>query len=83
MPGIPYLLQYDSTQTMRKKNDGPLTTFPPFNIQRIEERFAMGKDTTLVGRTFEEFGHDGIVAVRHDAGVGNVLREQILRPENR
>lgn len=43
----------------------------------------MSKDTTLVGRAFEELRHDGIVAVRHDAGVGKVLGEQSLRPENR
>jgi hypothetical protein len=68
---------------MHKKNDGPPTTFPPFNLQRIEERFAMSKDTTLVGRAFEEFRDGGIVAIRHDAGVRKVLGEQNPRPENR
>ena len=74
-PGTPYLLQYDSTQTMHEKNDGPPATFPPFNLQRIEERFAMSKDTTLVGRAFEELRHGGIVAVRHDTGVRKVPGE--------
>ena len=75
------LLQYNPTQTMHEKDDGPLRASSSLNLQRTHKRFAMSKDTTLIGGAFEELCHLGIVSVRQHLSIREIFGEKVLRPE--
>ena len=75
------LLQYNPTQTMHEKDDGPLRASSSLNLQRTHKRFAMSKDATLIGGALEELCHLGIVSVRQHLSIREIFGEKVLRPE--
>jgi hypothetical protein len=66
---------------MHEKDDGPLAASSSLNLQCTHKRFAMSKDTTLIGGALEELCHLGIVSVRQHSSIREIFGEKVLWPE--